>query len=194
MKKNITQPSGKAPASRWSSPVWASARKDMVGTALGASRLWFSVAQGIVSEVYYPRIDIPQLKDLGFIVADDQGFWQEMRQLPGYTLEFVTPGIPALTIRHQHPRFSLSLQNLPRSAARCAVAGYRTQPATTACAPICWRPRVWAAMPTITAPGLMHWEGRPLLWAEQGPFGMALMCADANGLPGFWQALGGQRG
>jgi glucoamylase len=33
--------------------------------------LWFTVAQGIVTEVYHPRPDIPQLKDLGFIVADD---------------------------------------------------------------------------------------------------------------------------
>src|SRR5512135_2347797 len=113
MTNKLTQPSGKAPASRWSNPVWASARKDMVGNALGASRLWFSVAQGIVSEVYYPRIDIPQLKDLGFIVADDLGFWWEVRQLPGYTLEFVAPGIPALTIRHEHARFSFSLRICP---------------------------------------------------------------------------------
>ena len=61
MTPPLPHPSGTAPASRWSTPVWASARKDMVGTALGASRLWFSVAQGIVSEVYYPRIEIPQL-------------------------------------------------------------------------------------------------------------------------------------
>jgi glucoamylase len=31
----------------------------MVGTSLGSSRLWFTIADGIVTEVYYPRIDIP---------------------------------------------------------------------------------------------------------------------------------------
>ena len=33
-------------------------------------RLWFTVAEGIVTEVYFPRPDIPQLKDMGFLVAD----------------------------------------------------------------------------------------------------------------------------
>jgi glucoamylase len=84
MESHIPQSSGKAPASSLPNLRWTSARKDMVGTTLGASRLWFSVAQGIISEVYYPRLDIPQVKDLGFIVADGQGFWQELSSLPGY--------------------------------------------------------------------------------------------------------------
>jgi glucoamylase len=42
----------------------------MVGCALGLSRLWFTVGFGIVNEVYYPR-------DLGFIIADGEGFWAE---------------------------------------------------------------------------------------------------------------------
>ena len=83
MENHIPQPSGQAPALFPHLPVWAPAGKDMVGTSLGSSRLWFTVAQGIVTEVYFPRIDIPQLKDLGFIVADDQGFWQELRRLSG---------------------------------------------------------------------------------------------------------------
>ena len=60
----------KAPGAANPHPTWASARKDMVGTSLGSSRLWFTIAEGIVTEVYYPRIDIPQIKDLGFIIAE----------------------------------------------------------------------------------------------------------------------------
>ena len=41
----------------------------MVGCSLGPSRLWFTIGGGIVNEVYYPRVDIPQIRDLGFIVA-----------------------------------------------------------------------------------------------------------------------------
>jgi GH15 family glucan-1,4-alpha-glucosidase len=48
----------------------------MVGCSLGVSRLWFTIGGGIVNEVYYPRIDIPQIRDLGFLVADSQGFWE----------------------------------------------------------------------------------------------------------------------
>jgi glucoamylase len=42
----------------------------MVGCALGSSRLWFTLGFDIVNEVYYPRVDIPQIRDLGFIIAD----------------------------------------------------------------------------------------------------------------------------
>lgn len=184
MKNRLTQASGQAPASNWSKPGWASARKDMVGNALGASRLWFSVAQGIVSEVYYPRIDIPQLKDLGFLIGDDQGFWLEVRQLPGYTLEFVAPGIPALTIRHEHARFSFSLRICPDPQRDVLLLDIelssddRLRPYLLAAPRLggdAGNNRAWAEA----------WEGRPLLWAEQGPFGMALMCADADGLPCF---------
>ena len=65
-----------------------------------------SIAQGIVTEVYYPRIDIPQIKDLGFIIADDKGFWVELRRLDNYTVSLPAPGVPAAEIIHRHPRFT----------------------------------------------------------------------------------------
>ena len=64
----------------------------MVGASLGSSRLWFTVAEGIVTEVYYPRIDIPQIKDLGFIIADDRGFWVELRRLLDYRVTLASAG------------------------------------------------------------------------------------------------------
>ncbi len=63
-----------------------------MGTSLGAARVWFTVGRGILNEVYYPRIDIPQLRDLGFIVADDVGFWVEVKTLDDWTLETPRPG------------------------------------------------------------------------------------------------------
>ena len=50
-----------APGGPGISPTWTSSAKDMVGVALGHSRLWFTVGYGIVNEVYFPRIDIPQI-------------------------------------------------------------------------------------------------------------------------------------
>ena len=61
---------GRAPGSPGIAPTWTSSAKDMVGCALGPSRVWFTLGFGIVNEVYYPRLDIPQIRDLGFIVAD----------------------------------------------------------------------------------------------------------------------------
>ena len=70
-------------------PAWTSSAKDAVTTALGASRVWLTIGHGILDEVYWPRVDSPQIRDLGFIVADDQGFWNEAKRLDDY--EPVTP-------------------------------------------------------------------------------------------------------
>ena len=46
----------------------------MLGCALGISRLWFTLGFSIVNAVYSSRVDILQTSDLGFIVADGEGF------------------------------------------------------------------------------------------------------------------------
>nr|MDA8113032.1 hypothetical protein [Nitrospiraceae bacterium] len=96
-----------APKASYSRPVWSTAKKDMVGGSLGSSRVWFTVAQGILTEVYSPRIDIPQIRDLGFLVADDRGFWSELRTKGRYELSLAGDGIPAVLIVHEHERFRL---------------------------------------------------------------------------------------
>ena len=65
-------------------PTWTSSAKDMVGCALGSSRLWFTLGFGIVNEVYYPQADLPQIRDLGFIIADGEGFWAEVKRIANY--------------------------------------------------------------------------------------------------------------
>ncbi len=99
-----------APGGPGIAPTWSSSAKDMVGGSLGPARLWFTIGFGIVNEVYYPRIDTPQIRDLGFIVADDAGFWCEVKRLGHYRLETPAPGIPALRIVHSHERFTLALR------------------------------------------------------------------------------------
>src|ERR1700691_4330744 len=102
-----------APTADFIPTAWAPAAKDMVGSSLASSRLWFTVAQGIVTEVYYPRIDIPQIKDLGFIIADDRGFWVELRRLGNYRVTLPRPGVPAVTVVHSHERFTFTMEICP---------------------------------------------------------------------------------
>ena len=73
----------------------------------GPSRLWFTTGFGIVNEVYDPRIDIPQIRDLGFIVADGRGFGSEVKRLENYRVNFVAPGVAAFDICHEHSRYRL---------------------------------------------------------------------------------------
>lgn len=102
--------SSMAPGSPGIAPSWTSSAKDLVGASLGPARLWFTIGHGIVNEVYYPRVDTPQIRDLGFIVADDAGFWCEIKRLDNYRLQTPAPGIPAAHIVHTHERFTLTLR------------------------------------------------------------------------------------
>ena len=53
----------------------------------------------------YPRVDIPQIRDLGFIIADGLGFWSEVKRVANYDMRFLAPGVPAFEITHQHDRY-----------------------------------------------------------------------------------------
>src|SRR6185312_9022778 len=52
-------------------PTWSTSSKDGIGTAYStASHVWFTLALGILTEIYYPTIDRPQIRDAQFLVTD----------------------------------------------------------------------------------------------------------------------------
>ncbi len=67
-------------------PRWSHSNKEGVGTAYSAdSRLWFTLWKGTVTELYFPTIDMPQLRDLEFLVTDGVSFFhEEKRQLESH--------------------------------------------------------------------------------------------------------------
>lgn len=62
-------------------PRWTRSDKDGVGTAYSASsRIWFTLSQGILNEVYYPTIDSPQIRDMQFLITDEETFFHDERR------------------------------------------------------------------------------------------------------------------
>src|SRR3989442_2492751 len=102
-----------APGAPGIPPTWTSSAKDMAGTSLGPARLWFALGFGIVNEVYYPRVDTPQIRALGFIVAGPDGFWSEVKRNQNYSLRLLAPGVPAVEVIHRHARYTLQLRITP---------------------------------------------------------------------------------
>jgi glucoamylase len=52
-----------------------------VGTAYAASSLiWFTFWNGIITEVYYPTVDRPQLRDLQYLITDGNSFFHEEKR------------------------------------------------------------------------------------------------------------------
>ncbi|MGH8273917.1 MAG: glycoside hydrolase family 15 protein [Gammaproteobacteria bacterium] len=174
-----------APKANTGLPTWAPGSKDIVGTSLGSSRLWYTLAEGIVTEVYYPRIDIPQIKDLGFIVADDQGFWAEVRRNGDYDIELVDDAIPAVTVTHRHERFTLRLRICPHQKRDALLIDLDLETDDKEL-------RVYALL--APRPGgdtercvgeALNDRGHKVLWAEAAPFGIALAALDPDGRDAF---------
>ena len=54
---------------------WATGNKLALGTsATTTSKIWFTVAKGITSEVFYPRADVPNVQDMQYVVTDGSTF------------------------------------------------------------------------------------------------------------------------
>jgi glucoamylase len=54
---------------------WTTGNKPALGTSASTgSTVWFTVANGITSEVFYPRADVPNIQDMQYIVTDGSSF------------------------------------------------------------------------------------------------------------------------
>ena len=171
--------SGEAPGAPGLSPTWCSSAKDVVGCALGQSRVWFTIGGGIVNEVYYPRVDIPQIRDLGFIVADGRGFWVEVKRLGNPTVTLAGPGIPAVRVVHRHERFELRLRIVPAAERDVLLVELELTGDEQLRPYALLAPHVGGTGHDNTASVAGH-RGHRLLLAEQGPFALALAAVDTD--------------
>jgi glucoamylase len=59
-------------------PTWTSGAKEAVGTSVTMqSKIWFTLENGIMTEVYYPRLDTADVRTLEFAVSDGTRVWLE---------------------------------------------------------------------------------------------------------------------
>ena len=76
-------------------PHWTSSAKSGVGTAINPeSRVWFSVAYGILDEIYHPFIDSATTRDFGFLVADGHDFFSEEKRDTLHEIRPLQQGAP----------------------------------------------------------------------------------------------------
>ncbi len=158
---------------------WCSSNKQAVGTTLGASRVWFTVGKGILNEVYYPRVDIPQIRDLGFIIADDKGFWVELKTLPDCKVQYHAAGVPAITIVHTHARFTFTQRLVAEPNRDVLLLEIKLEGDEDLKPYVLLAPHLGGTGNNNHAQAC-KFHGRKVLWANQGPFGVALLAVDAQ--------------
>ena len=179
----MTPDASHAPGAPGAPPTWSSSEKDAVGTSHFSSRVWFTIGHGILNEVYWPRVDRPQIRDLGFIVADDDGFWSEVKRDAEREVRCLEPGVPAIIATHRHPRYTLTLRICADDHADVIHVEARLDDARDAADPgrAAHPLRLYPLLaPHLGFSGLHNsawtgtYKGRPMLFARTGPSALAL--------------------
>jgi glucoamylase len=90
---------GAAPGGPGGEARWTSSAKSGVGTSMSAeSELWFTLSHGIVNEVYYPRMDQANIRDLGLIVTNGTDFFSEEKRDADSVCTPAKEGVPCYRI------------------------------------------------------------------------------------------------
>ncbi len=85
-----------APGRPGAKPLWTSSAKVGVGTAVSLhSRVWFTLGQGVLNEIYFPTIDKPNTRRIRFLVADGRGFFSDEQFDAAHIAEQLAEGVPA---------------------------------------------------------------------------------------------------
>ncbi len=127
-------------------PVWTYADKSGIGTALSpASKIWFTIWHGILTEAYYPTVDRPQLKDLEFLFSDENSvFLEEKRDFVPHTERIEPSQGYKVTQTDSRKRFSFTKEIIAAPTRPCILvrtkfegddAFLRTLKAYLLCAP-----------------------------------------------------------
>lgn len=99
--KDITRPRRpkKAHGQPGAKPHWASGAKTIVGTAVPPeSRIWYTIDNGTLSEVYHPDVDQANTRSVRFVVTGDDSFFSDEKWDAEHTVEWIAPGAPACRI------------------------------------------------------------------------------------------------
>jgi glucoamylase len=169
------------------SPRWTSSAKSGVGTSINdQSRVWFTVSHGIIDEVYYPRIDQVNTRDMGFLVTDRKDFFSEEKRHTNHEITALAPGVPGYrlvnTCTQGRYRITKTIVTDPRQDALLLHVQFEPLQGTLDD----------YALYVLLAPHIGNagygnnghvgdYKGIPMLFAERGATALALACSAGFG-------------
>src|SRR5215212_7133765 len=81
-----------APGAPGQKTVWAEADKDGFGTSTTTqSKVWHTLDDGALTEVYYPDLGTPSVRDLQFVVSDGRTFSDREREDASHQIQLTDP-------------------------------------------------------------------------------------------------------
>lgn len=160
---------------------WPPSSKDGFGTAYSAdSRIWYTLWKGIVTELYFPRIDRPQIRAVEFAVTDGETFFQDELRHMKTAISRPSPNALAYRVVTKDPEGRYTLEKEVLSAPHHPSLLVRTRFHVHR-ADLRDRLRLFTfCMPSIeeeaaATDGAVHWLlGSPVLTASRGEVALAI--------------------
>lgn len=180
-------PQGESPADPSRSGTWASSNKQFFGTAYESyddqlkysdrspsaplSKTWFTGAQGVLTEVFWPTLDNPQTRDTQFLVTDGKSFFFEERKDSVTTVKWIQTGVPGFHIvnRDKQNRFEIErwvvsdpdrqvvLQKIRIKRFQAGLRFYLHHNPAAGNSPM--GDTAWASVGKAPGAGMMAWQG-----------------------------------
>ncbi len=126
-------PAGAAPGGPGAASYFDTARKDCVGTAAGGSKVWYTVADGVLSDVYEPTVDNTNVATLQYAVTDGSTFTDLQTRDLTYTVAADPTGmactVTATSAEHHYQLITTYLTDPARDTVlmRTRLAGANTR-------------------------------------------------------------------
>ncbi len=147
---------------------WTSSAKSGIGTASNlTSQVWFTLSHGIFNEVFYPRVDLACLRDLGLVVTQGRDFFSEEKRHCRHEVTYPYEG--ALVSRlvntclQNRYRIEKTIFTNPRHHAVLQETSFtalaRRRTMATGCT--WWPRRIWETAAGTTPPGWASIKGCP---------------------------------
>ncbi|MEO8744950.1 MAG: glycoside hydrolase family 15 protein [Candidatus Dormiibacterota bacterium] len=98
-----------APGGPGAPPMWGPGRKMAFGAAPGPkSKLWYTLAEGSLSEVFFPFLDRVALHELRFFASAGGAPPVDDAMDGQHQVTWLSPGVPAFTVDSTHPEYRLT--------------------------------------------------------------------------------------
>lgn len=97
---------------------WTSSAKSGVGTALNSkSKVWYSISDGILNEIYYPQVDQACTRDINLIVTNGKDFFSDEKTDTSHHIKHIAKNVPGYHVtnscNHHHYRIEKEIISDP---------------------------------------------------------------------------------
>ncbi len=165
-------------------PTWSSGAKTIVGTAISArSRLWFTISEGTLNEIYFPDVDQANTRSVRFLVAgpkdDSDPFFSDELQDTTHTVEWLAPGAPGCRIASvcRQGRYSLQKEILTDPVRDTLLLRVRFTPNTPGLRLFLYLDAQIGDQGSDNTAWVGHYKGEHLLFASRAALVLATMAS-----------------